>query len=133
MTFIVSSNGVLNTDGTTAKFGSGGSVRIGGDFSNSGKVEVDIGANLEVVGDVVNRGSFDIKDYCNAGELELIRSAIHQLGGEPRMLLDEVYKQIRIGKGAEAKSGLVRFINYLKTHPELVVGSVQTLLQLFVQ
>lgn len=131
MTFIVSPKGVQNTEGTTAKFGGGGSVQIGGNFQNTGIVEMDIRANLTVLGNILNSGNFSIKDYIREDQYKLIENAINQLSGDPKNYLNESYQSLKDNNIQEANNFLSQFISYIKDHPELITGSVQILLQLF--
>ena len=129
MTFIVSNKGVNNTEGTTAKFGSG-KISVGGDFKNTGNVEVDIRATLNVAGNVVNAGNFHIKDYITQDRYKTIESALKELEGEPRKYLLKSYDNLKNGKFDKSDSWFNKFFSYIKKHPELVTGSVQILLQL---
>ena len=131
MTFIISPKGVQNTEGTTAKFGSGGSVLVGGNFKNSGNVEVDIRANLTVLGDIINSGRFNIQDYINENNYRLIENAITDLEGDPKNYLETVYQSLKVNNIPEANSYFNRFVSYIKNHPELITGSIQVLLQIF--
>ena len=62
MTFIVSTRGVENTESTEVKIGAG-HVKIGKDFKNSGKVDIDTSANVDVEGNVSNDGKFSIRKF----------------------------------------------------------------------
>jgi hypothetical protein len=131
MTFIISPRGVQNTEGTTAKFGNGGSVLIGGNFHNSGNVEVDTRANLSVLGDIINSGNFNIKDYIKENNYKLIENAITDLNGDPKSYLETVYQNLKINNIPEANCFFNRFVSYIKNHPDLITGSIQILLQIF--
>ncbi|MEK7645332.1 MAG: hypothetical protein AAB391_03390 [Patescibacteria group bacterium] len=131
MTFIVSSKGVNNTEGTTAKFGSGGTVTIGGDFQNTGSVEIDLKANLKVLGSVVNAGTFSVKDYVAENQYPLFEEAIRSLQGSAKEYLQYSYRDMRNGDLAAADGWFKKFIYYTKDHPELVTSSAQVLLQIF--
>lgn len=133
MTFIVSPKGVKNTKGTTAKFGGGGSVRISSGFQNTGDVEIDIRANLDVAGDVINGGTFHIKDYVTEERYKLVEQAIDELKGKPRDYLQYFYTYLQDGEFEQAEGRFQKFFSYVKKHPELVTGSVQILLQLFLR
>ncbi|MBU3924645.1 MAG: hypothetical protein V1732_02175 [Patescibacteria group bacterium] len=133
MTFNISSNGVNNTNGTIAKFGSNpnGNVKIHGNFQNTGNVQIDVRANLEVVGNIINAGNFSIRDYVREQNYDLIEKAIAELNGEAKNYLSQSYKNIKTGNAAEANNYFKRFINYIKDHPELVTSSIQIILQIF--
>lgn len=131
MTFIISPKGVQNTVGTTAKFGGGGSVQIGGNFQNTGNVEVDIKANLKVLGNVINAGNFNIKDYVREDKYKLMKGAINELTGDPKSYLNTSYQNLKRNNIQKANNYFSRFVSYIRKHPELVTGSVQILLQLF--
>lgn len=131
MTFYVSPKGVKNTEGTTAKFGDGGSVKIGGDFKNTGDVQIDVRANLEVLGNVVNAGTFSIKDYVAENQYQLFEAAINDLQGEAQNYLRSSYQDLKSGDIPSANSWFQKFAGYIKNHPELVTSSVQIVLQLF--
>jgi hypothetical protein len=133
MTFIISPGGVKNTKGTVAKINGGGRVNIEGSFENSGQVNIDIRANLNVVGRVINSGNFNIQDYITQEKLSLIDAAIRDLGGEPKQYLRKSYEYLKSGDNEQADRWFRRFYSYIAKHPELVVGSVQILLQLFSQ
>ncbi len=129
MTFIVSPKGVKNTKGTSAKFGGGGTVQVGGDFKNTGDVEVDVRANLKITGNVVNSGNFHLKDYVAQEQYRLVENTIRELEGDPKELLQTSYNSLRSGENKKADSNFRKFVNYIKDHPELVTGAVQILLQ----
>jgi hypothetical protein len=135
MTFIIrkNSNGsgeVENTESTTARFNQG-KVRIGGDFTNSGKVEIDIRADLEILGNLINSGNFHIKDYIAENEYKLIENAINELDGEAKKYLEETYRALRRGEEKNTNIWFGKFTSYLKEHPQLITGAVQILLQIF--
>ncbi|KKQ34937.1 MAG: hypothetical protein US52_C0041G0008 [candidate division WS6 bacterium GW2011_GWA2_37_6] len=130
MTFIISPNGVNNTQGTLAKFGGGGSVKIGGNFENSGDVEVDIRADLNIIGNVLNSGKFSIKDYLTEEHYKLIEKAILELDGESKELLEETLVGLKNGNNTMATSKFKHFLEYIKNHPEIITSSVQVVLQL---
>ncbi len=131
MTFIVGPGGVENTDGTEASFGGGGFVRVGGNFKNSGKVNVDTKANLDVLGDIINSGSFNILDYATKEKYAFFENAIKDLNGDAKIYTQEFYLAVQKNEPIEAKSKLAKLVSYFKDHPELVTSSVQVLLQLF--
>lgn len=131
MTFIISPNGVNNTQGTIAKFGGSGSVKVGGNFQNSGDVEIDTRADLTIAGNVLNSGSFNIKDYIAESHYNIIQKAISDLDGEPKELLLETLAGLRNGNDSTAASKFQQFLGYIKNHPEIITSSVQILLQLF--
>lgn len=133
MTFIISSNGVSNTEGTTAKFGAGGIVKVGGNFQNTGNVEIDVRANLQVIGNIINAGNFSVKDYLNEGFYESIEKAIDDLKGEPKKDLQKSYQSFKLGYEDKANNYFRNFFTYIQQHPELVTSSVQILLQLFLK
>lgn len=131
MTFHISPKGVNNTKGTTAKFGGGGNVKIGGDFQNTGDVQIDIRAKLEVLGNVVNAGTFSIKDYVAENQYQLFEKAIADLQGDAQSYLQSSYQDLKSGNIPGANSWFKKFTGYIKDHPELVTSSVQIMLQLF--
>lgn len=131
MTFHISPKGVNNTEGTTAKFNGGGTVKIGGSFQNSGDVQIDVRANLEVFGNVVNAGTFSIKDYVAEGQYQLFEKAITDLQGNAKSYLQSSYQDLKSGNIPSANSWFKKFAGYIKEHPELVTSSVQIVLQLF--
>lgn len=136
MAFIIRKNSdgsgeVENTEGTIAKFGKGGKVQIGGDFTNTGKVEVDIRANLEIIGNLINSGDFRIKDYITEKKYKLIENAINELDGEAKKYLKKAYQGLRDGKEKNTNIWFGKFTSYLKEHPELITGAVSILLQIF--
>lgn len=131
MTFIISPQGVNNTLGTTAKFNPGGSIKVGGNFQNSGTVEIDVRANLDILGNVLNSGNFNIKDYVTEAQYQIIESAINDLNGEAKEFLQQSYNALKGEDVEKANSWFGKFIGYIKEHPELITSSVQILLQLF--
>lgn len=131
MTFHISPKGVNNTKGTTAKFGDGGSVKIGGDFQNTGDVQIDVKANLEVLGNVVNAGAFSIKDYVAESQYQLFEQAINDLEGDAQNYLQASYQDLKSGNIPSANSWFKKFAGYIKDYPGLVISSVQIVLQLF--
>jgi len=131
MTFNISPDGVDNTEGSTAKFNGGGIVKIGGHFQNSGVVEIDRRANLEILGNVVNSGTFNIKDYVAEAHYQLLEQAINNLQGDAQTYLASSYKDLKTGNVAGANSWFKKFAGYIKDHPELITSSVQAILQLF--
>lgn len=132
MTFNISNRGVNNTEGTTAKFGHVGKVEIKGDFKNSGEVEIDIRANLNILGNLLNSGTFDIKDYITENKYKLIENAINDLEGDAKNYLKSSYDKLKQGNVPEANNWFGKFYSYIKQHPELMTSSVQILLQLFI-
>ncbi len=130
MTFNVSQNGVNNTKDTSAKFGVG-SVKIHGGFENTGDVQIDIRANLEVFGKVVNSGIFNIKYYIAESQYQLFEQAINELQGDAQNYLRSSYQNLQSGNILNANSWLKKFAGYIKDHPELITSSVQIVLQLF--
>ncbi|MEA1981205.1 MAG: hypothetical protein U9N54_09555 [candidate division Zixibacteria bacterium] len=133
MTFIISPKSIQNTKGTTAKFGGGGSVNIGGDFQNIGDVRVDVRAKLSVIGNVINTGSFHIKDHVAKKQYKLIENAIADSDGQARKYLQNFDKHLKDKKFVKAKKGFGKFFIYIKHHPELITDSIQALLQLFLK
>ena len=131
MTFHISPKGVHNTEGTTTEFNGGGIVKISGNFQNSGDVRIDVRANLEVLGNVVNAGSFNIKDYVAESKYQLFEQAINDLQGDAKNYLQSSYQDLKSGNITSANSWLKRFAGYIKDHPELITSSVQIVLQLF--
>ncbi len=131
MTFKIGPDGVENTEDTKAKFSGGGSVRIGGNFTNSGKVKIDIKARLDILGNVVNSGDFNILDFTTKDKYTLFENAIKDLKGEAKIYTQDLYLAVQNNKPEEAKSKFSQLISYLKLHPELVTSSVQLLLQIF--
>lgn len=129
MIFKVSEEGVKNTKGTKAKFGANGKVLIRGNFQNTGDVEVDTNANLEILGDLINSGSFNVKDYLGQERYVLIEKAINALDGQAKLYLQSSYGYLKRGEIEKANSYFGRFVSYLKRHPGVVVGAVQVLLQ----
>src|SRR3989344_9146212 len=134
MTFNISSDGVLgeveNTEGTEARFNGGGQVKIRGNFTNSGNVQVDIRANLDILGNVVNSGSFDILDFVTRDKYILFENAIKDLDGDAKLYVQDFYLAVQKNQPEEAKSKFSQFISYLKLHPELITSSVSILLQI---
>ena len=129
---ISDTGGVNHTEGTSMQINGGGSVKIGGDFKNTGEVKVDVRANLEVLGDVVNDGTFSIKDYVAEDKYKYFEQAINDLrGGDAQTLLRSSYEDLRSGNIDGANSWFKKFTAYLQQHPELVTASVQIVLQLF--
>ncbi|OHA70592.1 MAG: hypothetical protein A3F15_02620 [Candidatus Wildermuthbacteria bacterium RIFCSPHIGHO2_12_FULL_40_12] len=131
MTFHISPKGVNNTEGTTAKFNGGGTVKIGGSFQNSGDVQIDVRANLEVLGNVVNAGTFSIKDYVAENQYQLFEQAINDLQGDAQAYLRSSYQDLKSGNIPSSNAWFRKFADYIKDHPELVTSSVQIVLQLF--
>ena len=131
MIFHISTNGVNNTEGTTAKFNGGGTIKIGGGFQNSGDVQIDVRANLEVLGNVVNAGTFSIKDYVAENQYKLFERAINDLRGDAQNYLRSSYQDLKSGNMPSANSWFKKFTDYIKNHPELITSSVQIVLQLF--
>lgn len=131
MTFHISPKGVNNTKGTTAKFSDGGSVKIGGDFQNTGDVQIDVRAKLEVLGGVVNAGTFSIKDYVAESQYQLFEGAINDLQGDAQSYLQSSYQDLKSGNIPSANNWFKKFADYIKDHPELATSSVQIMLQLF--
>ena len=131
MTFNITPKGVNNTKGTSAKFNGGGSVKIGGDFQNTGDVQIDVRANLEVLGNVVNAGTFSIKDYVAESQYQLFEQAINDLQGDAKNYLQSSYQDLKSGDIPSANNWFKKFTGYINNHPELVTSSVQILLQLF--
>ena len=131
MTFHISPKGVHNTEGTTTEFNGGGIVKISGNFQNSGDVRIDVRANLEVLGNVVNAGSFNIKDYVAESKYQLFEQAINDLQGDSQTYLRSSYQDLKSGDLAGANSWFKKFVVYIKNHPELATSSVQIMLQLF--
>lgn len=130
MTFIVSPNGVKNTAGTTAIFGSGGSVQMGGNFENTGDVQIDTRANLTVIGNIINSGTFHIKDYVTEEKFRILEKAITEQSGESKELLQQTLMNLQIGNTLEADDKFQKFVSYIQQHPELITASVQIILQL---
>lgn len=130
MTFHISPKGVRNTKGTTAKFG-GGKVKISGDFENAGDVQIDVRANLEILGNVVNEGTFNIKDYVAESKYKLIENAINNLQGNAKTFLQQSYQDLKAGNTENANGWFKKFIDYINQHPELATSSIQIMLQLF--
>jgi hypothetical protein len=60
MTLIIKPGSVENTDSTKATIG--GRVSVGGNFTNSGKVQVFEGGLLNVQKDILNSGDISIND-----------------------------------------------------------------------
>jgi len=60
MTLKIKPDGVENTEST--KVGIGGSVKVGGTFTNSGKVKILEGGRLDVKKDLINSGDITIND-----------------------------------------------------------------------
>jgi len=118
-------------EGTSAQFNGGGKVKISGDLKNTGVVEIDTMANLEVLGSVVNCGTFSIKDYVAEGQYKLFEQAIKDLKGDAQSYLSSSYQDLKGGDIANANSWFKKFADYIQQHPELIASSVQTLLQLF--
>lgn len=131
MTFHISPKGGNNTEGTTAKFNGDGAVKIGGSFQNSGDVQIDVRANLEVLGNVVNAGTFSIKDYVAESQYQLLEQAINELQGDVQNYLRSSYQDLKSGNIPSANNWFKKFASYIKDHPELVTSSVQIVLQLF--
>ena len=131
MTFYISPKGVNNTKGTIAKFGDGGSVKIGGDFQNTGDVQIDVRANLEVLGNIVNAGAFSVKDYVTESRYQLFEQAINDLKGDAQNYLRASHQALKNGDIPSANGWFKKFAGYIKDHPELVTSSVQIVLQLF--
>lgn len=131
MTFYIAPKGVENTKGTSAKFNAGGKVRVGGDFENTGDVQVDTRANLEIVGNIINKGTFSIKDYIAESQYGLIENAISDLQGEAKDHLQQSYQDLKDGEINSANTWFKKFIGYIAKHPELITSSVQIMLQLF--
>ena len=129
MTFNIANSGINNTLGTSAEFMPGGSVQIGGNFTNYGEVRIDVRANIRVIGSVVNQGKFHIKNYVEEEKYKLIENAISDLRGEPKTLLEESYTYLKNGKHSKADNLFKKFVNYLTEHPELITDTVQILLQ----
>lgn len=130
MAFIVSSNGVNNTAGTTARVNRAGAVRVGGNFINSGNVQIDTKANLSIALDFINKGNFSIKDYVAEEQYKLIDNAIDSLNGESKQLLSQTLLELKKENNEEATNKFKKFLNYIKDHPEVVTSSVQVMLQL---
>lgn len=131
MTFNVSKKGVNNTDGTTARFNPGGTVKVRGDFQNSGKVEIDIRADLDILGSIINSGDFSIKDYATEQFYQILQSAIRESSGESREFLQNTYKSLGEGREKDATNYFKNFLGYIKKHPELITSTIQILLQIF--
>jgi len=138
MTFIIRRNDdgsgeVENTESTTANFASGGKTKIEGNFINRGNIEVDIRANLEIIGNLENldSGNFHIKDYVTEEKYRIIESAISELNGEAKEYLEKAYQGLREQKEKDADTWFKKFISYLKENPTLITGSVGILLQIF--
>jgi hypothetical protein len=131
VTFHISSQGVNNTVGTSAKFNGGGSVKIRGNFENTGDVQVDVRADLEVLGNVVNDGTFNIKDYVTENQYQRFEQAINDLQGDAKNYLESSYQDLKRGDIPSANNWFKKFANYITEHPELVTASVQIVLQLF--
>ncbi|MBI4086576.1 hypothetical protein HY416_01185 [Candidatus Kaiserbacteria bacterium] len=131
MTFHISPKGINNTEGTTARFGGGGIVKVGGDFQNTGNVQIDVRANLEVLGNVTNAGTFSIKDYIAESQYELLEAAIKDLQGDAQTYLQSSYQDLKNGNVSSANTWFKKFVSYIKEHPELITSSVQVVLQLF--
>ena len=131
MTFNISRKGVNNTNGTTARFNSGGTVKVRGDFQNSGKVEIDIRADMDILGSVINSGDFSIKDYTTEQFFQILKYAIQESSGESREFLQNTYKSLGEGKEKEATTYFRSFLGYIKNHPELITSTIQMLLQIF--
>ncbi len=131
MTFHISPKGVNNTGGTTAKFNGGGTVKIGGSFQNSGDVQVDVRASLEILGNIMNTGTFSIKDYVAESQYQLFKQAINDLRGDAQNYLRHSYQDLKDGNIPSANNWFKKFAGYIKDHPNLATSSVQILLQLF--
>ena len=131
MTFHISSKGVKNTKGTVARFSGGGKVKIGGSFENTGDVQIDIRANLEILGSVVNSGTFSVKDYIAESRYKLIEDAINDLQGNAKNYLQQSYQDLKQGNIESANNWFKKFIVYIKQHPALITSSIQVMLQLF--
>lgn len=130
MTFNITPKGVNNTKGTSARF-IDGSVKIGGNFKNTGDVQIDVRAKLDVLGNVVNAGTFNIRDYVAESQYQLLEQAINDLQGNAKDYLQSSYQDLKSGNIPSANSWFKKFVGYIKNHPELVTSSVQVALQLF--
>ncbi|MAG44859.1 hypothetical protein CL633_03140 [bacterium] len=135
MTLEISPNKVKNTKGTTVRFGGGknGRVQVGGDFINEADVEIDIRANLDVLGNLINSGKFNIKDYVEEENYKIIEKAIKSLNGKPKGYLNLAYQNLKNRKIDKANNNFRKFILYVKEHPEVVIAPVQSLLQLLLK
>ena len=124
-------DGVNHTEGTSMQINGGGKIKIDGDFKNSGDVQIDTGANLEVLGNVVNAGTFSIKDYVAESQYQLFELAVNDLQGEAKNYLQSSYQDLKSGNIPSANNWFKKFTGYINNHPELVTSSVKILLQLF--
>lgn len=131
MTFIISNDGIKNTDGTSAEFNDGGNITFGRDFENSGNVEIDIRANIQFLGKVSNAitGNFNIKDYVNERFITALDVAILDSEGNAHKYLIELKNSIETKNAQDSRNIIKSFIGYLKQHPEMITASIQILLQ----
>ena len=105
-------------------------MRIGGSFINHGSTRIDVSSTLDIAGDVVNNGEFDIRNYVAEARYSVIEDAITSLNGEPKAILQGSYGALRTGEVAKANNLFKSFFAYIKKHPELAVGSVGILIDL---
>lgn len=124
-------DGVSHTEGTSMQINGGGKIKIDGGFKNTGDVKIDTGANLEILGGVVNAGTFSIKDYVAEDQYRFFEQAINDLQGDAQKYLRSSYQDLKSGNTESANSWFKKFTGYIQQHPELITSSVQIVLQLF--
>lgn len=73
---------VKNTDSTEIRFDNSGQVRVGGTFSNEGKVRILEGGILDVNQDFLNKGGLTINDSNIIAEALKTAGSVANLGTE---------------------------------------------------